>query len=294
MMSSPGEARSVTILLNPEGTHELPNDLNQLQAITLSVDDDEPLGQVSERAQQAAGITVADARFLFVSAVLDDGTRTLAPVPAALVDADGVLRWKKYPYDFSTNTFADLRRSRDAEIFEGDPDVIVIDHGTTGNGGFLLSWQEIVKLLQSLGGVGDGLGYLVAIPLGIRKGVRAIARRRAERSDTYVPADSREAMVWLSEFFDRRYPSWIDQGAASATDFLYVIATNKSWDAASLAQLIQISPAEARTLLALLGYELQRQSGKYRLSNDEHRKDLRRQVLRPALGFDPATYEPLS
>ena len=100
-------------------------------------------------------------------------------------------------------------------------------------------------------------------------------------------------MIWLSDFFDRRYPTWIEQGAANATAFLDVIAAHRSWHSESLAQMIQITPAEARTLFVMLGYEPHGSSGMFRLSASAERRRLRTEVLRTALGFDPLTYEPL-
>lgn len=286
-------SRTVTVLLNPRGTHKLPTDLRELQAVVLTVEPEVELSRVADRAESSAGITVPERRFLFSSPVLEDGTRRLARVPTALVDEDGILRWKSYPYDFSKNTFADLQRSQGTGVFEGDPDVIVVDHGTTGNGGWVGVWQDAINALQSLGGVGDGLGYLFyGIPVGVWRLSRRLLRKK-NAEGTYAPRDSREAMIWLSDFFDRRYPAWIEQGAANATAFLDVVAAHQSWHAETLAQMIQITPAESRTLLIMLGYEPRGPTGMFGLSDSSERRELRRDVLRIALAYDPLTYEPL-
>ena len=286
-------SRTVTVFINPCGTHELPTDLRELQAVVLTVEPGVELSRVADLAESSAGIAVPERRFLFSSPVLDDGTRRLVAVPTALVDEHGILRWKSYPYDFSGNTFADLQRSHERGVFEGDPDVIVVDRGTTGNGGWVAVWQDVVNALQALGGVGDGLGYLFyGIPVGVWKLSRRLLRKKTDEG-TYAPTDTREAMIWLSDFFDRRYPTWIEQGAANATGFLDVIAAHQSWHPETLAQMIQITPAEARTLLTMLGYERQGRAEMFRLSGNAERRKLRRDVLQTALAYDPLTHEPL-
>ncbi len=248
-------SRTVTVFLNPDGTHELPSNLIELPAVVLSVGEDLELGRVADLAEATAGVTVPERQSLFSSPVLDNRTRLLAAVPTALADEDGLLRWKRYPYDFSTNTLADLQRSKEAGVFEGDPDVVVVDRRTVGNGGWVALWQDVVNALQTLGGVGDGLGYLFYyVPVAVWQLGRRLPRHGKEKA-SYTPTDSREAMLWLSDFFERRYPTWVEQGAASATAFLDTIAGHQSWHPESLAQMIQIAPAEARILLTMLGYE---------------------------------------
>ena len=163
-------SRNVTVFLNPRGTHELPMDLRELPGAVLTVEPDTALSRVADLAESSTGLAVPERRFLFSSEVLEDGSRRLVAVPTALVDERGLLRWKRYPYDFSANTIADLERSKRAGVFEGDPAVVIVDRGTTGNGGWVGLWQDVVNALQSLGGVGDGLGYLFyGIPAGAWK-----------------------------------------------------------------------------------------------------------------------------
>lgn len=270
-----------TVLLNPDGTSRLPDDVSHLPRVELEVDAEDSIWGLARRAEADSGIQVEHGRLLFPTPP-DRGERKLAAVPHAVVKADGAITWLEYPQRFDSVTVADLQRTKEDGLYEGDPHATILDRPDIGNGGVVHSWPEFVQWLIGIGGIKGGVVALLTIPLYV---IRRVRQRREDQDDV-----SSEA-AWLAEFVECHRDRWQERGAKGPTEFLLVLLTPRQWDSARLRRLLQIDPAEAAKFLEVCGYEYNPQTRLHELSGTAKERHLRGRLLEEFLGYDPATWQ---
>lgn len=275
---------SITVLLNPEGTHAVTGgrDVTELTSVVLSAEEGTHLRDLAIRAQDEGETRVDDWRFLFVTEEDHSGARYLAAAPTAIVREDGLMAWPAYPWHMAGVKVGDLLRAKAAGLFDGDPSYIIIDRPDLGDGGVAATWNEVIDFLVRLGGVFAGIQAM-------RAAVRFAARLpRGSALDS--EANLIAASAWMAEFL-RRHSAELEQRGGSPGVFLSSVAMRQQWDSSTLRNLLGLELAEADRLLDFLGYDYDPSIHAYRLSSSASRKHVRLELLDRFLGYDPATWE---
>lgn len=209
------------------------------------------------------------------------GTRILSGAPYAVVKSDGAITWLDYPQRFEAITVADMERTKEDGLFDGDPHATILDLPDIGNGGIVHTWPEFLKWLIAIGGVYGGIRALLAPFI-------AVARRTRVRRETRTNVSSEAA--WLAEFIERHHHKWEERGAKGPVDFLAVVLRPRQWDAARLRRLLMIDPQEAAKFLEVCGYEYNPQTKLHELTHRAKQQHLRGRLIEEFMGYDPATW----
>ncbi len=271
-----------TVFLNPEGTSRLPEDVSQLRKVELEANPNDSIWELAKTAEALSGISVQHARLLFPSVPSAEGARALSAVPYAVVKSDGAITWLDYPQHFENVAIADMERTKEDGLFDGDPHATILDLPDIGNGGLVHTWPEFLQWLMAIGGVYGGMKALLA-PFNAL--ARRIKRHREARADL-----SSEA-AWLAEFIRRHHHKWEERGAKGPVDFLAVVLKPRQWEAARLRRLLMIDPQEAAKFLEVSGYEYNPQTKLHELTRRAKQQHLRGRLLEEFMGYDPATWQ---
>ena len=186
---------------------------------------EDPIWDLAKTAEAETSIEVRHRSLLFPTVLDENGARKLSAVPYAGVKDDGAITWLDYPQRFEPVTVADMERTKEDGLFQGDPHATILDLPDIGNGGIVQTWPDLLQWLFGIGGVYGGLRAVIAIP-------RAVVRRFRKRR-------SSEA-AWLAEFVERHRERWEGRGARGPADFLAVLLAPRQWDFARLRRLLQI------------------------------------------------------
>jgi hypothetical protein len=267
-----------TVFFNPEGTSQLPEDIGQLTSVVLDAEMTDSIWKLAKMGEGQAGIEVRYGRLLFPSLPTETGTRRLTGVPHAVVKDDGMISWLGYPQAFDSVTIADIERTRENGLFDGDPHATILDLPDIGNGGIVSTWPDFIQWLVGLGGVYGGLQALSAVP-------RAIAARLSRRKHD----DRASEAAWLADFVKRRYGIWEERGARGPMDFLFVLLGPHTWDAVRLRKLLGIDQEEAAKFLEVCGYVYNPRTKLHQLTSAAKAGHLREQLVQEFMGYDPAT-----
>lgn len=271
-----------TVFLNPEGTSRLPKDVSQLTKVQLEANPDDSIWALAKQGEADSGIEVRQGRLLFPTPPDDSGVRVLAAVPHAIVKEDGALTWLEYPQRFVAVTVADMERTKEDGLYEGDPHATILDLPDVGNGGVVQTWPDFLQWLIGIGSLKGGVATLLGPALYV---INRVRRRRKAADDV-----SSEG-AWLAEFVERHRERWEERGAKSGSQFLFVLLAPRQWDSARLRRLLQIAPDEAAKFLEVCGYEYNPQTKLHELSQDAKERHLRGRLIDEFLGHDPATWE---
>lgn len=199
-----------------------------------------------------------------------------------MVKIDGAIAWLQYPQTFDSVTVADMERTKEDGLFEGDPHATILDLPGTGNGGIVHTWPEFVQWLIGIGGVKGGLAAILAAPLYV---IRRVRQRRRDEDDV-----SSEA-AWLAEFVERHRDRWQEQGAKGPTQFLVVLLAPRQWNSARLRRILQIGPGEATKFLEVCGYEYNPQTRLHEPFAGSQGAASAGAIAGEFLGYDPATWQ---
>ncbi len=163
-----------TVFLNPEGPARLPKDVGQLTSVDLEEKAEDPIWDLAKTAEAETSIEVRHRSLLFPTVLDENGARKLSAVPYAGVKDDGAITWLDYPQRFEPVTVADMERTKEDGLFQGDPHATILDLPDIGNGGIVQTWPDLLQWLFGIGGVYGGLRAVIAIP-------RAVVRRFRKR-----------------------------------------------------------------------------------------------------------------
>lgn len=257
----------------------LPYDVGALPKVAFPVEPESVLGDVTARAAEEFG---GGGNLTFLSEIQSDGTRHVATGPAAVLENDGGLRWVAYRQE--SITLEELRRTKDAGLFEGDPGVVALDRRPIGNGG-ITPWNELQQWVDSFGGIASSIlairGLIAIVSEDARRILhvfRFVGRRVRARRD----AD------WLREFLKVQQDPWIDAGATSPSPLLHFVLSRREWSADELSVLLRIEPHAARRFLEILGYDLSPWTGSHIIATDARRLRVRRDLVHSLMaGLDP-------
>jgi hypothetical protein len=269
-----------TVFLNPEGTHAITRGLPaDLPKLFIPAEQDDLIWELVKRAEGESGIEVPDGRLLFATVPDERGIRHIARAPSAVVKEDGVLTWPDYAF-WKGVTVADLERTWEGGLYEGDVHSLILDRPTLGNGGLVLDWHQLIRWLVELGAVYGGVA-------AVRDVVRGIQDRLQLGKDDDISSEA----AWLAEFMERNRQKWEVRGASGPVTFLAALLTPRQWDSSQLRRLLQIDPGEAAKFLEVCGYEYRAQTKLYELTREAKERHLRGRLLEKAMEYDPATWQ---
>jgi hypothetical protein len=229
-------------------------------SIEVEVSDDETLYDIARKAVSALGLHPLEGiSMIFVSKPDALGDRTFVPYLNEFVGEDGMLIWRIGSGSVQT-TAADLWRTSDAGLFEGDTLAFFVDRGSYGDGGLIASWDDLLAALRQIGAVGGGVAV-----------VTATAR-------------------WLWSFLVKHLHQWLGRNAKNPATFFHTILRRKTWSVSLLARLLGIRKKDASRLLKALGYE--RVDGdNFRWSANPRKAALRKQLESQEFLFDWQAHE---
>jgi hypothetical protein len=266
--------------LNATDAGDFPENIADLDSLVLDdVVSGESVRELALRVEPLLGKRVTDGKINFVSLEDPDGKRRVAAGIGAIVNENGVLSWRPYPTNFQIVTVADLERTHEEGLFEGDPHALLVDWRETGNGGITLAWSDLYAILEGIAVVG-GAWTAVANLLGW------LRERFASGED---PGHAAQAH-WLSEFVQHHQDHWVAANA-NAQSLFYELTRLKRWRSDQVRRLFEVRPDEAATLLNVLGYDYNPATKLYELSTDPARVRFRKRLLESLLNHDPATWQ---
>lgn len=137
-------------------------------------------------------------------------------------------------------TIADLQRATAQGFFDGDPTGIFLERPMYGEAP--PGWHEFMSWLADLGGVLSLAAMLLAV---VRK-------------------------AW---------EHWKSRGAVTPFAFLDLIPAREEWDEHQLSRLLRLSAEETSDLLTSFGYVESQDSGRWVVSDDPDRSELRHRII---------------
>lgn len=180
------------------------------------------LHDVASLAIEKTGLRPFDYISILAASEPDEaGNRKNVSAPFVIVAEDGAWLWVSRLDDV---TVADLERTSEAGLFEGDPRAFTADRGGYGNGGFFFTWQELFSLLKEIESVGGG-----ALLVG-------------------------GSVAWLTRFMRRHFQRWKQRRATTAGHFFQAVINRRSWHEGDLARFLEITEEESATLLTTMGF----------------------------------------
>jgi hypothetical protein len=229
-------------------------------SIEVEVSDDESLHNIARKAVSVLRLQPLESvSMIFVSKPDALGDREFVPYLYEFVGEDGMLTWRIGSGSIQT-TAADLRRTSDAGLFEGDPVAFFVDRGSYGDGGLIASWDDLLGALKQIGAVGGGVAV-----------VATTAR-------------------WLWTFLMKNLNQWLRRNAKNPAPFFHTILRRKTWSVSQFAQLLGIRKKDASRLLKALGYE-RLDGDNFRWSSDPKKAALRKQLEQQEFLFDWQAHE---
>lgn len=259
---------------------KFPDNVGELDAIFLEdIDADESVWTLALRAEPLLGKKVSGGKINFVSPPDEDGQRRVVGGIGAVVDANGVLSWRPYPTHFETITVADLERTHEEGLFEGDPHALLVDWREKGNGGIVLGWSALFDALAT-----------IAAARGTWDTVRDLQEWLRDRFSRQEDPGRASQARWLSIFLQHHQDHWVEQHA-DAQSLFYELSRMKRWRSDQVRRLFEIRPDEAEVLLSVLGYDYNPRTRQHDLSGDGSRLRFRKKILDLLLGHDPATWQ---
>lgn len=216
---------------------------SERRRVALTVEDDETLGEIFDRAVAEFGVYEAD--WSTYDGKRDHGTRRFialrddaSPIKLVdrlsgsltVVDQQGRAVWNKRHQDV---TYLELRRAAEAGSVPGDPrEVYVCVRLDAAGGGLYHQWQLLLQAWD----VAMYTATTVATVGGAYKVIAAVRRRLAGR-----------------EVVKSKTQEWLKRNGHA--DSLRYMLRGEPWAARDLAALLGCTSSEAEDVLALYGYE---------------------------------------
>ena len=228
-------------------------DLRQFPVVELDVAEDQLLLDIARTALQQLELEWPHSYSSFVTRPDEEGRRLHCSYLLAHVASDGVLSWTDRTLEGVK--VADLLRSRDEGVFEGDPLALLVELPTMGDGVLPDSWEDLVRWLIMFGASWQGLKSVVEATRGL-----ATLVERSRR-------------IWQA----RHSKPWA---------FFPFILARKEWDYGQLSRYLDIPLGVTLDLLGYLGYEQDASQPRlYRQSSDAEKAALRDAVSTHVAGM---------
>jgi len=164
---------------------------------------EDPIWDLAKTAEAETSIEVRHRPLLFPRVLDENGARKLSAVPYAGVKDDGAITWLDYPQRFESVTVADVERTKEDGLFQGDPHATILDLPDIGNGGIVQTWPDLLQWLFGIGGVYGGVASRDCNPTGGREAIPKEADVSSERAAALF---ERKGTTLLAEQARRRGP----------------------------------------------------------------------------------------
>jgi hypothetical protein len=126
--------------------------------LEMDVDPEAPFDEIAREVVLAAGFDPAQF-YYWPHFLLSASGEDLVNFPSAVVAADGQILWSEGARNLIT--FADLQRTRDTGLFEGDPYAIYLEQPMYGDS-MIPNWLNLFEWLAAIGGSAQLLSWLKA------------------------------------------------------------------------------------------------------------------------------------
>lgn len=199
---------------------DLREDLRGAESIELDVALDDKLVDIASRAKAQLGIDWSWNHFHFVTERDLGGRRYEEPYLTSYVTDQGDLLWTHLQLEGVT--VADVVRTRDHDLFEGDPFALLLEEPLGGDG-VIPGWDDLLRYLVEIGAAYQGAQAVKASIDALR---RVVEQTRKNWEARHARPDS----------------------------LLHLILQKNEWDYAALARLLGVSLSTCVELLESLGY----------------------------------------